>query len=83
MNQGKGELNVSAEMLSFLICSILATDKVTHLKLYHDKDKSQTVISNKQHFENEAFKVGFVLLREVEVTAKLAKFWWRSLLSSR
>ena len=44
------------EMLYFF-----ATEKDTHFKLYHHKNKMR--ISNKQNFENEAFKVGFVLLK--------------------
>ena len=53
--------------MSFLKCSILATETAIHFRLYPHKDKRQTMISNKQNFDNEALKVGFILLKTKSV----------------
>ena len=43
--------------MSFLKCSVLGTEKVTHFNFITTKIEGQPMISNKQNFENEAFKV--------------------------
>ena len=49
--------------MSLLKSSILATEKVTHFKIYHHKDKRSNYYHQYKNIENEAFEVGFVLLK--------------------
>ena len=45
------------------------SEKVIYFKIYHEKIESQTMISSEQNFENEVYKVGFVLLK-IKITEK-------------
>ena len=49
--------------MSFSKCSISVTEKVTHFRLYPHIGKRSNYVTDKQNFENEAFEVGFVLLK--------------------
>ena len=56
--------------MSFLNTVFLQLKKLHTSNFINTKIKSQTMISNKQNFENEAFKVGFVLLK-IKIIEKL------------
>ena len=47
--------------MSFLKCSISATEKLHTSSFITTRIKGQTMIPNKQNFEHKALKVGFVL----------------------
>ena len=50
--------------LSFLKCSNLEAKNVIHFKHFYQKErKGRTMISKKQNFKNESFKIGFSHLK--------------------
>ena len=56
-------LNVSAEMYVISKCSNLEAKKLHTSDIVIKEIKGRAMISNKQHVNNEAFKVGLTLLK--------------------
>ena len=58
--------------MPFSKCSNLEANKVTHFKLCNQRDKSRTMISDKQNLKNKAFQMGLKHLKiKIKVDFKL------------